>query len=212
MINPQVNPRCPFKTKDKTNAVLDELIEMARQLGASDAVAVSADDISAEEELARLCREPRCPNYGLSLSCPPHVSGPVELREYMQGVKYAVFVKIDLPDQTLHMDEQREIGQLLHEMVAAMEQRAKEKGFTKSRAFAGGSCKNIFCHQHADCRVLEGDGKCRNPDKARPSMSGFGINVLKLMKAAGWAKDDSARAANPVGTSQITLCGLVLVG
>lgn len=201
-----------LQKKDKTKAVLDELIEMARQLGASDAVAVSADDISAEEELARLCREPRCPNYGLSLSCPPHVLGPAGFRQYMQGVKHAVFVKIDLPGQTMHTDERREIGQLLHEMVAAMEHRAKEKGFTKARAFAGGSCKNIFCHLHADCRVLGENSICRNPDRARPSMSGFGINVLKLMKAAGWDKDDSSRASNPDRASQITLCGLVLVG
>lgn len=162
--------------------------------------------------MARMCREPRCSNYGLSLSCPPHVDGPAGFREYMQGVKHAVFVKIDLPDQTMHMDEQREIGQLLHEMVAAIELRAKEQGFSRARAFAGGSCKNIFCYQHADCRALAGDGKCRNPDRARPSMSGFGINVLKLMKAAGWAKDDNARAADPAMASQITLCGLVLVG
>lgn len=200
------------QTEEKTQAVLDELIDLARQMGASEAVALPADVISAEEELARLCREPRCSNYGLSLSCPPHVGGPKEFCRYLEGIKHAVFVKIDLPDQTLHTDEQRELGQLLHEMVAALEKRAKERGFGRSRAFAGGSCKNIFCDQYADCRVLAENGPCRNPDRARPSMSGFGINVLKLMQAAGWARTDQARASDPQRTSRITFCGLVLVG
>lgn len=200
------------KAEDDIKAVLDELLELARLSGASDAVVVSPENISVDDDLARLCKEPKCPNYGLSLTCPPHIKGPAWLREYLHGVQRAVFVKIDLPEQTLHIDERRGIGRLMHEMVVAMEHRAKERGFAESKAFAGGSCKNIFCHQHANCRVLGEGGQCRNPGQARPSISGFGINVLKLMQAAGWAMDDSTRAAGPSRASQRVLCGLVLVG
>ena len=185
---------------------------MARSAGASGAAAVTARDISAEQELARLCRRPRCPNYGLSLSCPPHVTGPEEFRRCLRGVEHAVLVKIELPDQALHEDDRRWLGRLVHEMVAGMEQRARERGYGRARAFAGGSCKNLFCHQHAECRVLGQGGSCRNPGQARPSLSGFGVNTLKLTKAAGWTRDERAQAARSGQSAPQSMYGLVLVG
>ena len=44
--------------------ILDELIQLACQLGASDAAAISTREISIENDLAALCREPQCENYG----------------------------------------------------------------------------------------------------------------------------------------------------
>ena len=208
-------------------AVLAEMMDLAREYGASAAAVVKAGDIEVSEDLARLCREPRCSNWGLSCSCPPHVPGPAGFREYMQGVEQAVLVKIDLPEHPLHEDERRELGRLMHQMVAAMEHRARERGYGKARAFAGGSCKNIFCSEHANCRVLGEGGECRHPDEARPSLSGFGVNTLKLIKAAGWMEEEGEgegekekekekeKKDRPSGGRQVqprALYGLVLVG
>jgi predicted metal-binding protein len=57
-------------------ADFNDLIELARWLGASDAAIISAQDISVEDDLAKLCLDLPCENYGLSGSCPPHVAGP----------------------------------------------------------------------------------------------------------------------------------------
>ena len=84
-------------------------------------------------------------------------------------------------------------------------------GYAESKAFAGGSCKKIFCREHAACRVLSGEGECRNPQYARPSMSGFGINVLKLLQKAGIQADKTPVRADYPDESMSWTAGLVMV-
>jgi predicted metal-binding protein len=85
-------------------------------------------------------------------------------------------------------------------------------GYSDSRAFAGGCCKDIFCRDHEGCRVLSGDGQCRNPQYARPSMSGFGINVSKLMHVAGWPADINIHEADSDTASMTWVAGLIMIG
>jgi predicted metal-binding protein len=192
--------------------VLKELTQLACQLGASDARAIPTTEISVEEDLAKLCQEPRCENHGLSAGCPPHVAGPAGFRKLLKTFKHAVVFKIDVPSEILLSNERRDIFQLLHEIAANIEQLAIEMGLRDSNAYAGGSCKQIFCRDHSDCRVLAENGECRNPLFARPSMSGFGINVLKLKKVAGWMSNKTPRDVDPDAVSMETVCGLILIG
>ncbi|MBF0303072.1 MAG: hypothetical protein HQK73_08530, partial [Desulfamplus sp.] len=85
------------------------------------------------------------------------------------------------------------------------ERRVKQNVFSHARAFAGGSCKNIWCFSYPECPVL-----CRNPDKARPSMSGFGINVMKLMQSAGW-NSEKAKISHNDADNISWLAGLILL-
>jgi len=205
-----MNHRIP--DKKITEAALTELINRVRRSGAADAAVISAADIPVEDDLARLCREPQCENYGRSPGCPPHVSGPEAFRERLKHYRLALVVKIDVPTHVLRSTERRDIMELLHDIVADVEQAAVDMGFLNAKAFAGGSCKMIFCREHAECRVLSERGKCRNPRRARPSMSGYGINVSRLMQAAGWQGDylDPTEDADSGGMSWIS--GLVLIG
>ncbi len=188
---------------------LDSLAELAIGMGASEAKAIPSSAVSAEDHLAALCKETKCPNYGLSPTCPPSVEGPPWLREYLKGIDQVIFIKVDLPSDVMYSAQRREIGKLLHFIVIQVEEAALEMGLAKSKAFAGGSCKNLFCTDKAKCRVLYGDGNCRNPNSARPSISGYGINVNRLMNAAEWAKPERAAGDDTVMS---TFCGLVLVG
>ena len=192
--------------------VLEKLTQLACQLGASDAKAISTTKISVEDSLANLCREPGCENYGLSASCPPYVAGPDGFRKFLKTFDHAVVFKIDVPSEILLSDERRDIFRLLHEIASNIEQSAIEMGFHDSNAYAGGSCKQIFCRELPDCRVLAENGECRNPLFARPSMSGFGINVLKLKKAAGWMSRKISQDIDPDTVSMETVCGLILIG
>jgi len=203
-----------IQIKDDQNKIqtdLEELMQLACRLGASDAAVIPTSEISVEDDLAKLCREPQCENYGLSASCPPHVAGPDGFRKLQKKNQHAVFFKIDVPSEILLSSQRREIFQLLHEIAADIEQAAVKMGYSHSKAFAGGSCKKLFCRDHIDCRLVAEGGACRNPQRARPSMSGFGINVSKLMKSAGWHLDRITRDTDPDDVPMGSVSGLVLV-
>ena len=201
-----------WRIRVKQNTIQNKLILLARSLGATDATLLSASDIVVKEELARLCREPQCENYGLSPSCPPHVSGPTGFRRLLEQYESALLLKIDVPTEMMLSSQIREIMQLLHEIAAGVEQAARGLGLPDPRAFAGGSCKKLFCRDHATCRVLAESGSCRNPDKARPSMSGFGVDVSHLMKTAGWRMEKVTRDTDPEEVSMGSVAALVLLG
>ena len=198
--------------KEKWDSMLEELVRLGRTLGAGDVRAISAKEISVEDRLANLCREPKCKNYGLSPSCPPHVGGPSEFRNLLEKYEQAIVVRIVVPSSALFSDAREDIMRLLHQIVAGIEQEAVRMGFNGAKAFAGGSCKNLFCDDYAGCRVLSEKGKCRNPEEARPSMSGFGINVSNLMKVCGWAGDIKTSRAEAVRAPLFWVAGLILVG
>jgi len=193
-------------------SVLEKLTQSACSLGAGGAAVIRTTEISIEEDLAMLCREPKCESYGLSAGCPPHVAGPAGFRELLKHFAQAVVFKIEVPSEVLLSNERTEVFRLLHETAAAIERLAVQLGYPDSKAFAGGSCKRLFCGAYAGCRVLSEGGECRNPDLARPSMSGFGVNVSKLMQAAGWTMKRVAREAESDAPSMGTICGLILIG
>ncbi|MDJ0622727.1 MAG: DUF2284 domain-containing protein [Desulfocapsaceae bacterium] len=188
----------------------DILIAVAKQAGASDARFVVPEKLVVDENFAAYCKEPGCPNYGLSLSCPPHVSGPRVMREWLAETEYALAVKMEVPKSVLHSVERLEVMRLLHEIVAEVEHKAVSLGFQQSKSFAGGSCKVLFCGEHGNCQTLSGKQQCRNPRSARPSMSGFGVDVASMMKMAGW---DSRPLADSEGEDDAMswVAGLVLV-
>jgi predicted metal-binding protein len=197
--------------KDKSGLNFKKLARLAISMGASDARIIASQEISVEDRLAKLCNEPRCEGYGLSPSCPPYVSGPSGFRELQRALKHAMAVRIIVPSAVLYSAERRDIGRLLHEVVAGVEREAVGMGYRNSKAFAAGSCKKIFCHEHSQCRRLSEKGECRHPQYARPSMSGFGINVSKLMKSCGWPADINAREVKSKPDSMTWLAGLILI-
>lgn len=213
--NMSLNEYVKYPDSDRTfNAVPDgeQLMGLAFALGASDAQIISSADIIVENYLADFCKTPQCKNYGLSPSCPPHVGGPQAFRDLQKKIPYSVIVRIVVPSAALFSDEKREIMQLLHEIVAGIENKAFAMGYAQSKAFAGGSCKKIFCHDHSGCQILEKGGGCRHPDHARPSMSGFGINVSELMKVCDWPSDINTRKPESTDDSMTWVAGMVMVG
>jgi predicted metal-binding protein len=117
-----------------------------------------------------------------------------------------------VPTGILFSEQRRSVSRRLHELVARIEQEAAKLGYPNSKAFAGGSCKNIFCYEHADCCVLVDTRPCRHPQHARPSMSGYGINVSRLMSTCGWPADIRVREWETDPGSTSWLAGLVMIG
>ncbi len=197
-----------FKIK---NNKVKSLLDFALESGADAVKAIPANQVKVREDLAKMCKEPRCPNYGQSASCPPAVEGPQAFIEGLKKFSYAVVFRLDAPADIVLSSQRPEIGRLIHEIAAGIEKKAKENGFNEALAYAAGSCKKMFCAEHAHCRVVDKGGDCRNPQLARHSMSGYGVDVNHLTKMAGWPALRSGGKAKP-GETIIPLYGLILVG
>ncbi len=192
--------------------IVQELLQGACFAGATKAAIVAAGDIVVDNELADRCRLPQCESYGLSRNCPPHVAGPAAFRKELATYEQALFFKIDVPSEVLYSSDNRELFQLLHEVAAGIELSAIALGMARARAYVGDSCKRVFCHDEGDCPALSVHGECRHPRSARPSMSGFGINVAELLRSVGWHKDaDVLGAGGKSKTTTTFVCGLVLL-
>ena len=190
---------------------LTKLQEYATELGAQSSALLAANVITIRNELAALCQKPGCPNFGLAASCPPHVGGPQAFLKDLESFIHALLFRVHAKKSEVFSAKVHEVMGGVHVIAASLEKRALELGFSRARAYAGGSCKKIFCQDHPNCQVVAQNGPCRNPDLARPSMSGFGIDVSALTKAAGWPmlvrNADSTR-----DDSTIPLYGLVIIG
>lgn len=169
-------------------------------------------EIQVEDNLAELCNgEYTCPNYGLSASCPPHVAGPAGFRKWQAQSKYSITLKIELPTSVMFTDERKGVMQLLHKIVAAVEQKAVGIGFEKSKAFAGGSCKDLFCDDQEKCCVVAENKPCRHIEVTRPSMSGFGIDVTQLMLSSGWPAQKAEKSDLPDKDATSWVAGLIML-
>jgi len=187
------------------------LNKRALDLGATGVECIAIDEIVVRDELAERCLEPGCEHYGKSKSCPPNVAGPAIFKKRLKTFDWAVLFKIDVPSDILFSSERFEVFRLLHTTAAGIEQAALEMGFKQALGFAGGSCKELFCPDHRECQALSDKGTCRNPDQARPSMSGFGIDVASLFKTAGWKMNWVFEDNGRTKTKMANVCGLVLI-
>ena len=200
-----------MKRPSPDKGVLIELVSQALDFGASEASHILSADIRVDEKFARFCIEPGCPYYGQGASCPPSVEGPSAFRTWARDCVNAIVIRLDVPIDILFSAQRQEIMVFLHEIVSGVEQAAWSLGYKQSRAFAGGSCKELFCSTYPGCQQLDSSEGCRNPDKARPSMSGFGIDVGHLMILAGWPEKQVGKIKEE-DQSMSWVAGLVLVG
>lgn len=212
ILNPNPSVKIPEKQTmeqdtDSSKDIIDGLLLLATDLGSSASAVVDGKKIKIENYIAELCQETKCPNYGLSPTCPPNVNGPDWLREYIKKTPQAILIEIQLPQELMYSANRKEIAKLLYFIVIELEKTAHENGLLKSISFAGGSCKNIHCPEHTHCNVLNGDGKCRHLNLSRPSVSGYGINMNHLLKNVGWSQK-----SNDPSISTSSRYGLVLLG
>jgi len=187
------------------------LLRRAAELGVSDARLIDAARIRVEDDLAAICKDPGCPGYGQGANCPPHVMKPEAFRELLRAHPRALVFKFDVPTDVLLGDGRFEVSRIVHETAAALERHALACGYAAARGFAAGSCKRIFCSEKMDCRVLTGNGNCRHPEAARPSISGLGVNFFKLSRAVDWPIHKITSESSPDEVPMGLMAGIVLL-
>jgi len=163
-----------------------ELLAFARSLGIGDVKVLGVERITVEDRFRHQCADPQCPNYNTSMNCPPYSMTPGQFRGHIKDFTLVLAFKFDIPREAVEGTERREASWLLHETTAAIEHQAQSPGFQIACGYSSGGCKKTLCYDHADCASLQDGGRCRHSDKARPSLTGMGVNWYELSKTLGW--------------------------
>jgi predicted metal-binding protein len=198
--------------KSKLSNVLETLKQRAVGLGASDAKIIPTAMISIEDEVLEMCKKPLCDGFGKSINCPPHTMKPWEFREVIKHYEYALIFKLDIPQEVMLSEKQPEVFRKVYEIASKLEIQAFRVGLKQSLGFAAGSCRPVFCREHKMCQALKEKDGCRYPETARPSMEAVGMNVMKLVKNAGWEIQMINEQTEPDSVPNVVLSGLVILG
>ncbi len=190
---------------------ISELLAFARSQGIDDAKLLGVDRITVDDRFRSQCEEPRCPNYNTSINCPPHSITPGQFRDHIKRFTLVLAFKFDMPMAAVQGTERREASLLLHETTAAIEHKAQLLGFEGAHGYSSGACKKTLCYEHADCAALQDGGECRHSDKARPSLSGMGVNWHELSKSLGWAMQKNEDGDLNPKSETVMMAGLVFL-
>ena len=175
--------------EERLEADLEHYCQMALDLGASAAVTIPASDVIIDERVRLKCFAPRCLRAGETPNCPPYAPDLDLVRGAMSRFSWAVLFKCDVAPIEDYVpgsgrtkaDKRRTLS--FHrkgsEVVCALERHAYKDGYHLAIGFGGGSCKDYLC-DGLPCQFLD-SGRCRFPQRARPSMEAVGMDVLSLV-------------------------------
>ncbi len=182
---------------------LNALSKLAKDLGATNAVPLDAQDVVIDERVRLKCLIPPCDDYGSNLMCPPYVMNVREFREVLSKYNWALLIQIEAqitPEMKNKIKQAGDVAALygdkkfldiykksfgparlkLHHIVNKVEAQANVLGYRFATGFKAGSCR--LC---VECIVTNSKGICRHPYQARPSMEAVGIDVFQTAKNAG---------------------------
>jgi len=173
----------------------DELIDIARENGATAAKIIPAKMVVIDERVRLKCEVPRCTGYGHYLTCPPYVM-PVDIfGRILSRYTWCLLVQVEAKninsmdkgkcriDHTIlreNKDLHRPFRLKLLQVVEAVEAAAFKKGLSFAAGFSGGSC--VLCDRCVNDKFSE---VCKHPFHARPPMEAVGIDVIRTVKNAG---------------------------
>ena len=178
----------------------NHLIDRAKELGASAAVPVAVSSIKTGVWPRVKCQY-GCPNYGQTLCCPPHAPSVEFMQKFLRDYTDSLLVQITFPfreeDAADWNSFERKINNALSDLVVSVEKEAFRMNYYKAFGLKAGKC--CLCET---CNLK----KCIHPDRARPSATTCGIDLIALARDNGF----SARiSGGPI--RGISLYGLILL-
>jgi predicted metal-binding protein/ubiquinone/menaquinone biosynthesis C-methylase UbiE len=136
----------------------------AKAVGFTFVRVIEASEIVTESWVRIKC-EQGCALYGRSLNCPPHSLSLEKMREVLSAYTHALLVQATPPAESFH------------ERLLALERFTFLNGHPEALAFGAGPCPI--------CPTCTTDGKCRYPDRARPSLEACCVDVYETARRAG---------------------------
>lgn len=162
------------------SADLEELRNRACELGASAAKIVEVPGIKTGAWTRMKCQY-GCPNYGLSLCCPPYTPSYEQMRAFLDEYAKAILVEYTFPlkeeDYIDFVAADLSMSNGLLDILLTLEKEAFLQNHYRAFALKAGRCR--LC-EHCNLK------KCVNPTKARPSLEACGIDVFALANDNGF--------------------------
>jgi predicted metal-binding protein len=157
-----------------------ELIQEALDLGCVKAKVIPTKTIALARWLRLQCQY-GCPHFGTRLTCPPFSPMADETSELLLDYAKALLIQASCSDA-------------VRDIVLRLEDNLKKKGFYKAFALGAKTCDL--------CEACTVDTHCEFPEKARPSLRAFGIDIPKTILDNGWslaAPPDYCNGNHPIG-------------
>lgn len=201
--------------EDQFDADLEAYRQRALAMGATKAKIVKSYEIPVDERVTLKCRIPRCFGYETGANCPPNTLKPAELRAILEKYHRGIFFIKEVPPSVIVRDkatikERIEVYSQIYNIVSELESMAFYDGYYLAFGFGAGSCRHTFCSLAKDCAALKGE-RCRFSLRARPSMEAVGIDVYKMIAAAGWDMYPIGSDLRAEEVPSAKLAGLVIV-
>ena len=161
-----------------------ELIQEALDLGCEKAKVISTKAISLAHWVKLQCQF-GCSNHGKLFTCPPFTPESEEMAEILEEYDQALLIYVNHDTN-------------VQEVVIHLETRFKQKGYQKAFALGAQPCN--LCDP---CTIST---FCQYPEKARPTLQAFGIDVQSTIDKNGWTD-----LSNQIPCSDSHTIGMVLL-
>lgn len=171
------------KPAKKPAPKLKKVIDTLKKKGASEVRVIKAADVVVDERVRLKCQIPICDSYGKNLMCPPYLPSVMDFRDALVRYDRALLVQLSVPLHKKTKGKTKAVfdpARVLHELINLGERLCFEAGFRFATGLIGGCCR--LCEV---CIVMEPEGHCRHPFRARPSMEAMGIDVIGTLENAG---------------------------
>ncbi|MBW1946049.1 MAG: hypothetical protein JRJ51_24970 [Deltaproteobacteria bacterium] len=200
---PHIPPSRIPCTEEALQSHLKKYAQILMDEGADEARIVPIETIPQDPRVILKCSHPKCPSYGRSGSCPPHITGDFQkAKEFLNAYAWAIAYRVDIPREGLkYFTGPTQIEEIRNKKythaVGSMSRYVYGKGDLVERAafydghyFAVnchfGPCLYEYCEDFKDCQEMK-VGICRFPFKAKPSVEQFfSIDFLKLAANLNW--------------------------
>ena len=99
---PHIPPSRIPCTEEAVQSHLKKYAQILLDEGADEARIVPIETIPQDPRVILKCSHPKCPSYGRSGSCPPHIAGDFQkAKEFLNAYAWAIVYRVDIPREGL---------------------------------------------------------------------------------------------------------------
>lgn len=156
-----------------------ELIDLAKGLGASNAAVIEVAQIPFLPEFRDACAQNFCGKYGTCWMCPPDVGDIHEMIADAKTYQHAfVFQSIGALEDSYDFEGMQEVGDRHNQLTIELAKRLKEV-LSNPLKLGAGACR--VCEECTRPQNMP----CRHPEEAIASLESYGIAVYQLAPLCG---------------------------